>query len=475
MKQNDAKTTARAFTAWVRSTGPHQVLEGLLEITADDAVFAVDAERNIVYWSPGAERLLGFPATEVLGGNCLKSNRCPECIRGCGISDMGSVRDVLIQMYRRDGTLVAVRKSGRAFFDEQGNFAGGIEILRPEGQPSGQKRPDLFPVLDNTDPEASQDCHGLLSRDPRMAEVFQTLRNVAASDVTVLIRGESGTGKELVARAIHLESDRKDKPFVAVNCAAISPALLESELFGHEKGAFTGAVKEHQGVFERADGGTLFLDEVAELPLALQAKLLRVLQEQTFFRVGGSQPVTVDVRILSATHRSLREEVAAGRFREDLLYRLRVVPLFLPPLRERRTDVPLLLRHFIGILNERGRRQVTAVAPEAMRVLLDHAWKGNVRELQNVLEYAFAVGRGAELRLTDLPPEFKNQLPGSPPIRESSPPGHGASPTRATSSDEATRMREALTAHAGNVGQAAESLGMSRPTFWRKRKKYGID
>jgi DNA-binding NtrC family response regulator len=241
---------------------------------------------------------------------------------------------------------------------------------------------------------------------------------------------------------------------------------LESELFGHVKGAFTGAIRDHAGLFKRANGGTLFLDEVAELPLELQAKLLRVLQEQNFIPVGGDTAIKVDVRIIAATHRSLREEVKAGRFREDLMYRLRVVPLFLPPLRERRLDVNLLLWHSIQQHNLNGPRRIESIAPEAMRRLLDYRWPGNVRELKNVIEYAFAVGRGNELSLEDLPPEFRE-----PPAPASQAPISN----RAKKSDEAELIREALQLADGHLETAARHVGMSRATFWRKRKKYLIE
>lgn len=299
------------------------------------------------------------------------------------------------------------------------------------------------------------------SADPRMHQAFQILRNVAETDAAVVVRGESGTGKELAARAVHAESHRSDGPFLAFNCAALSPALLESELFGHVRGAFTGAVRDRKGLFERAHGGTLFFDEVAELPLELQAKLLRVLQERSFVPVGGSALRRVDVRIVAATHTSLRAEVAAGRFREDLMYRLRVVPIFLPPLRERRVDIEILLRQFIEEHNHRGGRRIDRVSPEAMRALLDHGWRGNVRELINVVRYAFAVARGGELLLDELPPEFRE---GSPPRPQAPHPAD----------QEAARLRAALIQADGHVGRAAASLGMSRPTFWRKRKKHNI-
>jgi transcriptional regulator with PAS, ATPase and Fis domain len=302
----------------------------------------------------------------------------------------------------------------------------------------------------------------MVSQDPGMHRAFEIVRNVAATEATVLVRGESGTGKELVARALHLESRRKDGPFLAVNCAAISPSLLESELFGHIRGAFTGAVKDRAGLFQQANGGTLFLDEVAELPLDLQAKLLRVLQERVVVPVGGNDPVPVDIRVVAATHTSLRDAVARGRFREDLLYRLRVVPIFLPPLRDRLGDIEILLWQFIERQNQIGPRRIDRLQPEVLTRLRAHRWPGNVRELGNVVEYAFAVGRGPAFSEADLPPDLVETARGAPPA------------AHLTEDDERSRLLAALESAGGHVGRAAELLGMSRPTFWRHRKRLGV-
>lgn len=320
--------------------------------------------------------------------------------------------------------------------------------------PSGLGGP--APALASPD---ATDFHGLLTRDPGMVRTLEVVRNVAETDATVLVRGESGTGKELVAHAIHLESRRRAGPFIAVNCAAFSPSLLESELFGHVRGAFTGAVAARKGIFAQADGGTLFLDEVAELPLDLQAKLLRVLQERVFVPVGGAEPVSTDVRVIAATHRALREEVRAGRFREDLMYRLRVVPIFLPPLRQRPLDIDLLLKHFLATFNGRGLRVVSGIAPEAMRALLDHPWPGNVREMHNVMEYAYAVGRGPVIGIDELPPEFRER--------------RSPAAAHATGS-QAERLRAALEDADGDIERAAAALGVSRTTFWRMRRRAGL-
>jgi two-component system response regulator AtoC len=476
----------------------------------DAGIFVVDGDQTVRAFSRGAERLLGYRATEVVGEHCRKSNRCQTCMIGCGLRDRRSIDDVPLVVYREDGTSVAVRKTARAFPSPDGRFIGGVEILIPDvaaaaaadtaenhtPAPASSRLPILDDVVDAPIQRA-----GILTRDPAMRRLLQMVENVSLSDVSVLLRGESGTGKELFARLVHDSSHRASGPFLAVNCAAVAPTLLESELFGHEKGAFTGAIATHHGYFERADGGTLFLDEVAELPLDVQAKLLRVLETQTFFRVGGKKPITVDVRVVSATHRSLRQEVAVGRFREDLLYRLRVVPIFLPPLRERKGDIPLLVEHFIERLNTQSKlrrgRVVERIAPDALRALLEWPFPGNVRELKNTVEYAFAVGSGPALQKGDLPheillgtparlmplapaldlelPSSSSSIPASPASASSasSTPKRGR-PPRPLDERERERIAEALRQSQGDVGAAATLLGMSRATFWRRRQAFGL-
>ena len=308
--------------------------------------------------------------------------------------------------------------------------------------------------------------HGIWTQDPVMKRLLRDIRRVARRDVTVLVRGETGTGKELVARAIHRESPRSSGPFVAINCAALPPQLLESELFGHVRGAFTGAVKDAPGQFRVADGGTIFLDEIGELSLDLQAKLLRVLQEKSVIPVGGRAPVPVDVRIVSATHRSLRSAVESGEFRADLMYRIRVVPLFLPPLRDRRRDIMLLVDKFIESQRGRGERELRGVSPGGRLALEQYDWPGNVRELQNVIEYAFAMGEGPVLTESDLPAELLGEEPG--------PRLANRSDRTNTASAEAERIAMALERAAGHRGRAAQSLGMSRATLWRKMKQHGL-
>jgi PAS domain S-box-containing protein len=311
---------------------------------------------------------------------------------------------------------------------------------------------------------ARQAYHDLIGTSKPMQAVFQQIEAVARVDSTVLIEGETGTGKELVARAIHNASHRKHKPFVAVNCAALTETLAASQLFGHRRGAFTGAVTDHEGYFGAAHGGTLFLDEIGDIPLDVQVNLLRVLEQRAITRVGETTPRPVDVRIVTASHRSLPEEVEKGRFRADLLYRIRVARVELPSLHERTGDIPLLVEAFLTQCSTRMRKPMTDVSTEAMRALLDYAWPGNVRELRNVMEYAVIRAQGPILQREDLPPELKHpQMPGN---------------IRAGTFSEAAekgRILAALQHTKGNRKEAARVLGISRATFYRWLTQHGLD
>lgn len=317
--------------------------------------------------------------------------------------------------------------------------------------------------------DASNDVvvfHGMWTRDRQMKHLFRLIERVADDDVTVLVRGESGTGKELVAHALHTSSGRKG-PLQAINCAALPPTLLEAELFGTVRGSFTGSTKDTPGLIRAAHKGTLFLDEVAELPLELQAKLLRVLETRQVLPVGASEPIAVDVRIISATHRSLRAEVEAGRFRADLMYRLRVIPLFLPALRERRTDIGLLAHQLLQDLNARSRRRrVDAISPAAIEVLEAWSWPGNVRELKNALHYALAMGDGPVLTAGELPPELLDDAPRPKPVAAPAP--------RSNSTPQRGLIEQALSEAGGQRDVAAEALGVSRVTLWRWMKETGL-
>jgi DNA-binding NtrC family response regulator len=305
----------------------------------------------------------------------------------------------------------------------------------------------------------------ILGTSPAMQEVFETIRQVAPTRATVLIQGESGTGKELVARALHQSGPRAPGPFIPVHCAALAPTLLESELFGHEKGAFTGAQERRRGRFELADGGTLFLDEIGEIDAALQVKILRVLEERKFERVGGTETVSVDVRLVAATNRDLKKMVEDGRFREDLFYRLYVVNVALPPLRERDGDIVLLAQHYLKTLAAEHGKKTTGITPEAMEALVAYAWPGNVRELRNVIERMVVLGTGDKLTVRDLPASLR---------AAAGRPGGAARSGNMLRDAERQLIEEALHRHKDNRTEAARDLGISRRTLHRKLNEFGL-
>ena len=313
----------------------------------------------------------------------------------------------------------------------------------------------------------------LIGTGPAMRGVFETLQKVAETDLTVLVRGESGTGKELVAQALHNRSPRRNRPFVAVNCAAISAELVESELFGHEKGAFTGADARRQGRFEAADGGTIFLDEIGDMAPETQAKVLRVLQERCFERVGGTSPIQVDVRVVAATHRNLEEGVEAGSFRKDLYYRLKVVEIDLPPLRERREDVPALAQRFLEAVTERLGRDKKRIAEAAMARLMRHDWPGNVRELQNALEQAVVLTAGPEIGESDLNLTEKPGVAGDDGADVAGL-GFGDAKKRTVERFERSYLLTALRRNRGNISRTAESIGMVRQSLQQKIRELDL-
>ena len=313
--------------------------------------------------------------------------------------------------------------------------------------------------------ESNVEFSGIIGKDPKMQEIYRLIDNIASTDVTALILGENGTGKEMVASAIHNQSLRKDKPFVVINCSAYPATLLESELFGHEKGAFTGAIRQKPGRFEQADGGTVFLDEIGEIPSSAQIKLLRVLQTQQFERVGGEKTLDVNVRILAATNKDLDREVKNSRFREDLFYRLNVLPVYLPPLRQRYTDIPLLARHFLRHFAQEQGKEIEDFSPEAMRMLLDHPWPGNVRELKNSIEHAAIMAKGRKMEASDLPAVLRNNVKFT--IR-------AGGLLHTVKEYEREIIQQALEECEWNKKLTARRLGIGRNTLYMKLKKYQI-
>ncbi len=412
------------------------------------AALVLDRSLRIVAASPETEPVLGVapeigePAVAILCGDRLERPVARALAEGRSIT-------ATIVRPRVEGTQhLLVRASP---LPEDGALRGHVLVLE-----------EVDPGAEGDAPESLED---LWTRSPLMKQLFRIVKRAAARDVSVLVRGETGTGKELVGQAIHRLSHRKTGPFLAINCAALPPSLLESALFGHERGAFTGAVRAEPGLFRAASGGTLFLDEIGEMPLELQAKLLRVLETRTVMPVGAQRSIPVDVRIVAATHRSLRQLAEEGRFRVDLMYRLRVVPIRLPPLRERAGDVMLLAARFLDELNAAGGRQIASFAPDTRALMERYAWPGNVRELRNALEYAYVIGDGPVLVPADLPEEIVRPET-SDAVFSTAEPIEG--------DPDARRIRAALAQAGGKHAKAAKLLGMSRVTLWRRLKKIGL-
>ncbi|MFO8089225.1 MAG: sigma 54-interacting transcriptional regulator [Desulfatiglandaceae bacterium] len=422
-------------------------LEHILD-SFPDGIMAHDPWRRIVYFNHAAEEITGFLSRDVVGKDCHEAFGAPFCGERCAFKDgppeHWQDRFYPLNIVTGDGGSRRVEVTVTGMYNDEGKFAGVIAVLKDVTDITGL-RMQLGQL---------RSFSGIIGQSPEMIHVFEQIQALATNDYPVQITGETGTGKEMVAAALHNESRRGGGPFVTVNCAALPEGVLESELFGHVKGAFTGALRDKKGRFELAHGGTLFLDEVADLPKAMQAKLLRVLQEGTFERVGGEKTVSVDVRILSATNRDLKGEVDAGRFRDDLYYRLNVVPMRLPPLRERKTDIPLLVDHFLHQAEAEG--QIPgAFSDEALSRMLDYTWPGNVRELQSAVRYALVRSRGRTIMPEHLPLELRNvDLPASSAL------------TRRKKLN-AEIVRAALEKTGGNKARAARVLGVGRATLYR--------
>ena len=378
---------------------------------------------------------------------------------------------ILLTAYGNVETAVQAMKSGARDFLMKPVNLDHLELLLDRSLHSRQVEAENARLKAQLDRRYGMES--LVGHSPAMEDLFDTIRQAAPTQATVLITGETGTGKELVAHALHRLSPRAQAPFVAVHCAALAPNILESELFGHEKGAFTGAIARRRGRFELADGGTLFLDEISEIDASIQVKLLRVLEERTFERVGGNESVEVDIRLVAATNRDLREQVAAGKFREDLYFRLDVVNIHLPPLRGRADDITLLSQHFLSEFNAKHGKSIAALTPETCNVLAAYAWPGNVRELRNTIEKMVVLGRGETLAPRDVPRHIRET------VRESGYrfPGATRRPPAVQPGDslaEAERrlIEAALERSNHNVTQAARDLGISRRTLHRKIKQY---
>ncbi len=429
-------------------------------ICLDQSFQVLHASRSLdrLVAAGAAERAIGRSAGQLLGeglfgrdGTLRGALRAGERREGWGATlELPGLRPRLVSI-----SCAPLRHEPGARCDPRVAYLVVVRASGEANESTGASAPTLF--------------SGLLARSPAMLKIFELIEHLAESDATVLVTGESGTGKELIARAIHLHSRRRSERFVAVNCGAIPEQLLESELFGHVKGAFTGAVRDREGRFQLAGAGTLFLDEIGDLPLQLQVKLLRVLQERTFERVGESVSRRSEARIIAATNADLRRACLEGTFREDLFYRLRVVPIEVPPLRERREDVEPLARHLLERVGARYDRALR-LAPDAVRALLRYSWPGNVRELENALEFALAVCRGQTIHSQDLPPEIA-EPPAVSGGAEAGRPDAAAAPGP---DPEAATLRAALDAHGWRRAEAARALGISRTTLWRRMREHRL-
>jgi two-component system, NtrC family, response regulator HydG len=426
-----------------------------------DALFTTDLEGRITYWNPAAARITGWSQAEALGRDC--SLLAGDAVHGCACG-VGPLRCALAQQGRsskscttrsRDGRLLQIVKSAVPLYAPDGSMIGALETFTEVAPP--------VPVAAGVADGGGDFC-GLVGRHPAMLDLYRTIDLVARSESTVMILGESGSGKECVAEAIHLRSRRAQGPFVRVSCSALNENLLESELFGHVRGAFTGALRDRRGRFQEADGGTLLLDEIGDISPLVQVKLLRVIEQRQIERVGDSQPVRVDVRLLCATHRDLKALVQAGRFRADLYFRLAVFPVRVPPLRDRIEDLPLLARRHLSSL-EPARLPVAA---RTLAALQCYPWPGNVRELQNVLEFAALRAQGREIEPDHLPEEIANA--------PSAVAAHAApAAARGATILDRERVVAALETTTWNRARAARLLGVSRVTLWKRMKEFGIE
>ncbi len=432
-------------------------LEAILN-SVTDGILAIDPLFRIVNLNYAAEQIIGQSRSDILGRACsdvlTRADGETSCFLRPIIESGRMVKDAELMVLHPDGSERKLNITTHALQDDRGHSQGLVAIFR-----------DLTELYALRKAISSQvQFERLVGKNHRMREIYQLIDDIGESDATILILGESGTGKELVAEAIHRRSHRSKGPFVKVNCSALSEGLLESELFGHVKGAFTGAIQDKIGRFELADGGTIFLDEIGDISPAVQVKLLRVLQEREFERVGSTETRHVNVRVVAATHRDLKARMADGLFRDDLYYRLYVVPIELPALRERKEDLPLLVNHFLEKFKHVTHKPIREVLPDAMRLMMDYNWPGNVRELENAIEHAFVKCHGDGIRVSDLPLGLVREVRGDYPlIADESP------------LSEKEQMLSVLERTGWNRSRAARLLGMHRTTIWRKMKEYGID
>jgi two-component system, NtrC family, response regulator HydG len=437
--------------------------------TLQDGVLVVNPRGYILSVNPAAERITGYKSDELVGQNCriLDCTGCDIIGKGrgkkwCALFVRGSVRAKKCLITKKDQHVVNIVKNASVLRDAEGHIIGAVETLTDISEIVRQQHEmDSLRKIFHLD----DGYYGILGKSEVMQRLFELIENVARTDSPVMIYGPSGTGKELVARSIHEASSRRDKPFVKVNCAALNENLLESELFGHTKGAYTGASSNRVGRFEAADGGTIFLDEVGDIPLPIQVKLLRVLEEKEIERVGDHRTIPVDVRIVTATNKKLETLIEQGQFREDLYFRINVFPLNCPSLAERREDIPIIVQSFIRQNNLKGGKKILGLTPEAMEKIMAYDWPGNVRELRNIIEYAFVLCQSGGIGLKHLPPRILAGGSSRPQAQQAA----------SGPNEQREKLVQVLLQTGGNQSEAARILGVSRVTIWKRIKKYGIN
>ena len=443
----------------MKTNEDRQTQEKILD-SINEGVFTIDRDWHITAFNRAAERITGVPREKAMGRSCKEIFRTSICEKNCVLKRTMQtgrpVTNAMTHIINNDDERVAIRISTALLHDETGAIVGGVETFQ-----------DLTQLeLLRKQLERRYSCEDIIGRSPSMRSLFRILPQVGQSSSTVLIEGDSGTGKELFARAIHNFSLRKNGPFIAINCAALPDTLLESELFGYKAGAFTGANRDKPGRFAMAQGGTLFLDEIGDISPALQVRLLRVLQERTIEPLGSLEPLKVNVRIIVATHRDLDRLVEKDVFRQDLLYRIRIVHLKLPRLRDRRVDIPLLVNHLVAKFNGLQNKAISGVSEEVLARLMEYDFPGNVRELENILEHAFVLCPEGYIEFQHLPSEFRSE--------ES--PVSGTSGTALTlKALEKQYIAAALNRHAGNRKHTARELGINLSTLYRKIRTLNIE
>jgi PAS domain S-box-containing protein len=423
-----------------------------------EGLFTVDKDFKINYYNRAAERITGHKRGDVIGRFCKHVFKSSRCFKQCPIAQVletgKNIYDWESSIRNKNGSTTPIKLNAAVLKNDIDEPIGGVISFRDIS--------DLVSIKKKLG--AQSQFHGVVGHSKGMREIFQLIEEISDSDATVLIQGQSGTGKEIVANAVQELSLRCDKPYVKVNCSVFSPQLLASELFGHVKGAFTGAIKDRPGRFEVADKGTIFLDEVAEMPLQMQLQLLRVLQEGTFERVGESVTRKVDVRVIAATNKDLKRALQDGNFREDLYYRLNVIPIEIPPLRDRPDDIPFLIKHFINKFSIIYKKEIQDVEDDAMDLIVRYHWPGNVRELENAIEYAFARTKDQNIIQTaKLPPIIREDNECCDRDLKSF-----------IASEKNTDLVQLLQKHQWNKTQVAKELGIGRSTLWRKLKKLDL-